>query len=385
MKAAAATALSTSRILGANDRIRVGVIGTGGRGQLLMGLFNKCPEAEIVALCDVYEPRLTQAKKLATATREYGDYRKVLEQKDIDALVIATPNHLHTPIAIDALTAGKDLYLEKPITHALEEAQRLTAAVEASKRVVQTGTQNRSMPHFLQARDLIVSGALGKISFVSTFFYQNYARTNPSRYTVEESKLDWKGFLGPAPAQPYDRLRYAQWRWFWDFGGGVHTDLLPHVVDVAQWFLGKDLPGTVSANGSNSLISYWQTPDTVSTCLDYPGGLIVTFNAMMGGSLEGGGTLFRGTKGMLRIARAGFTLWDEPDAFLSEGPATARPPKMEVKSEGDQTLLHVQNFLECVRSRKTPNAYLAAGIAAARAGHLANMAFRQHRIVSGMA
>jgi len=302
----------------------------------------------------------------APLAREYEDYRRVLEQKDIDVVVIATPDHWHTPMALDAISAGKDIYLEKPVTHTLEEGPRMLAAVEGSKRVVQTGTQNRSMPHFIQAREIVASRALGQIALVETYFYQNYLRIDPARFSVDASKLDWKGFLGPAPDQPFDRLRFVQWRWYWDFGGGTLTDLFTHVVDVAHWFLGKDMPAEASARGTNSLLPRWQTPDTVNACFQYPGGLIVVFNAMMGGSLQGGGTLFRGTKAMMRISRSGFELWDEPDESFTQGPVTV-PPKLQVKAQGDVVLLHVQNFLECVRSRRTPNAPLAAGIACARA------------------
>src|SRR5690242_410304 len=135
IKAAAAVPLAAGRVLGANDRIRVGVIGTGGRGRLLMGLFNQCPEAEIVAVCDVYEPRRSQAKKDAPKAREIVDYRQVLDQKDIDAVVIATPNHWHTPMALAAISAGKDIYLEKPVTHTMGEGPKLQAAIEKSKQV----------------------------------------------------------------------------------------------------------------------------------------------------------------------------------------------------------------------------------------------------------
>ena len=385
LQGAAATALSARRVRGANDRIRVGVIGTGGRGRLLMGLFRQCADAEIAAVCDVYEPRRAQAReKDAPQAREYGDYRRVLERNDIDAVVIATPNHWHTRMAIDAIAAGKDIYLEKPVTHTLDEAPRLRAAVEGSRQVVQTGTQNRSMPHFLQARDIVAGGGLGRIAFVETYFYQNYARINPARFSVDHTKLDWKGFLGPAPDQPLDPVRFQWWRWYWDFGEGTLTDLFTHVVDVAHWFLGKDKPETAWAAGMNTLLPRWQTPDTVNACFQYPGGLMVVYNSMMGASLQGGGTLFRGTKAMLRISRSGFEMWDEPDQLVAQGPVTA-PPKLEVKAEGDVVLLHVRNFLECVRSRKTPNAPLAAGIACANAGHLGNLSLREGRKVTSAA
>jgi predicted dehydrogenase len=284
-------------------------------------------------------------------------------------------------MAIEAIAAGKDVYPEKPVTHTLEEGPRLLAAVNGSKQVVQTGTQNRSMPHFFQAKEIVASGKLGKISFVETYFYQNYARLNPARFTADAARLDWKGFLGPAPDQPIDPIRYQWWRWYWDFGGGTLTDLFTHVVDVAHWFLDKDLAVSAWAMGTRTLLPKWETPDTVNACLEYPGGLMVVFNAMMGGSLQGGGTLFRGTKAMLRISRSGFEMWEEPDQLVAQGPVTA-PPKLAVQSEGDVVLLHVRNFLECVRSRKTPNAPVTAGIACARAGHLGNLSLRQGRKVS---
>jgi predicted dehydrogenase len=378
----AITAASARRILGANERIRVGVIGTGGRGQLLMDFFQRSPGAEVAAICDVYEPRAAQAREKLTngsQVRVYRDYRRVLEEKAIDAVVIAPPDHWHTPMALEAIAAGKDLFLEKPVTHTLDEGPRLLAAVKGSKQVVQTGTQNRSMPHFIEAKALVGSGALGRVALVETYFYQNYLRTDPGRIAVDESKLDWKGFLGGAPDQPFDRLRFQQWRWYWDFGGGALTDLFTHVVDVAHWFLGKDTPRTASAVGSNALIPRWETPDTLSACFAYPEGLVVTFSAMMGGSLQGGGTLFRGTKAMLRISRRGFEVWDEPPQFI--GPPTG-PPRLEVKAEGDTMMPHVQNFLDCMRSRNTPNAPIEAGIACARAGHLGNMALRQGQKVT---
>jgi predicted dehydrogenase len=382
IKAAAAASLSAAaarRVLGANERIKVGVIGSGGRGRLLLELFQRSGEADIGAVCDVYEPRRLQARELTSGqARECGDYRRVLEDPSLNAVVIATPDHWHTPMALEALAAGKDIFLEKPVTHDLDEGARLLTAVKASKQVVQTGTQNRSMPHFIQAKDVVQSGALGEVTLVETYFYQNYLRTDPARIAVDESKLDWKGFLGGAPQQPFDRSRFQQWRWYWDFGGGALSDLFTHVVDVAHWYLGRDQPLAASATGSNHLIPRWQTPDTLSATYEYPAGLVVVFNAMMGGSLQGGGTLLRGTKAMLRISRRGFELYDEPAQFI--GPPVV-PPRLEVKADGDP-LPHVKNFLDCMRSRAVPNAPVDAGIACARAGHLGNLALRQGRKVT---
>jgi predicted dehydrogenase len=379
--AAALSVASSRRVLGANERVRIGVIGTGGRGQLLVDLFHRAADSEVVAVCDIYEPRQLQAReKTASQARAVADYRRILDEPAIDAVVIAPPDHWHTPMAIEAIAAGKDVFLEKPVTHSLDEGPRLLAAVKGSTRVVQTGTQNRSMPHFAQAREIVGSGGLGTISLVETYFYQNYLRTDPGRMPLDEARLDWKAFVGPAPDQPFDRFRFQQWRWYWDFGGGALTDLFTHVVDVAHWFLGKDTPVSATATGTNALIPRWQTPDTLSASLEYPEGLVVVFNAMMGGSLQGGGTLFRGTKGMLRISRRGFEVYDEPAQFI--GPPVV-PPRLEVKAEGDPMMHHVKNFLDCVRSRQTPNAPIEAGIACARAGHLGNLALRERRRIAG--
>ncbi len=373
--AALATAASYSRILGANDRVRVGGIGTGGRCQYLLGLLNKLGGNQIVAVCDVYEPRRLEAReKVAPEAREFTDHRKVLEQADIDAVVIGAPDHWHVPMAIDAVRAGKDVYVEKPVTHRIEEGEPLLRAVAESKRVVQTGMQQRSWPHFQQAREIVAGGGLGQVTIIRTYWYQNHLLGRATREPIDSSKLDWKAFLGSAPDQPFDAERYRNWRWFYDFGGGSLTDLFLHWVDVAHWCMGSDTPIDAQAMGGKYVIPEWQWPDTVNAAFHYPGNFIVNFDCSLMGFLEGGGLVFHGTKALMRLHRGGLDVYPEQPKY-TELPDLQNVAQ-EAKSTHDGTLDHVRNFLDCVRSRNTPNAPVAVGVAAARAGHLGNLALR---------
>jgi predicted dehydrogenase len=374
MGTALATAASYRRILGANDRIQVGAIGTGQRCQYLLSLLNKAGGNEIVAVCDVYEPHRLEAKaKYGPAATDYAHHEEVLDRKDIDAVVIGTPDHWHVPITVAAVKAGKDVYCEKPVTHRLEEGEPLIAAVRESKRVVQTGTQQRSWEHYLHAKALISGGALGQITLIRTYWYQNHIANQQSGPPVETAKLDWKRFLGSAPDRPFNQDQYAHWRWYWDFGGGAMTDLFVHWVDVAQWFTGKDMPVRATAIGTRALLKERQTPDTMSAALLYPD-LVVAFDSALLGYIEGGGLMFRGTKAAMRLHRKGFALYDEIPTYSE----TFEPENVAVqaKSSHDGAFDHMVNFLDCVRSRAVPNAPVEAGVAAARAGHIANFALR---------
>ncbi|HUI56787.1 MAG TPA: Gfo/Idh/MocA family oxidoreductase [Bryobacteraceae bacterium] len=373
--AAVLTAASYTRILGANERIRIGAIGTGQRGQTLLGILNQQPEsAEIVAICDVYERHLATTKAAhAPNAQQYGDHRALLDSKDVDAVVIATPDHWHVPILIDAVQAGKDVYCEKPVTHLLEEGDRVVAAVRDSKRIVQIGLQQRSWEHFAQARDVIAEGRLGQVTFIRTYWYQNHLTAGRAG-NFDTSKLDWKRFLGSAGDRPFDADQYANWRWYWDFGGGAMTDLFVHWVDVAHWIMGVDMPSRATANGFTAVLAQRSAPDTMSAALSYPEHAMVEFDCALLGYIEGGGLVIRGTKAAMRLWRGGFMIYDELPRY-TEDPQTPSPA-MEVKSNEEGTVTHMKNFLDCVVSRKTPNAPIEVGVSAARAGHVANLALR---------
>jgi predicted dehydrogenase len=372
------TAASYSRILGANDRLRVGGIGVGGRGTYDLKLHSQAG-CEVVGVCDVYEPhRLRVKADFAPDAKEYVEYRELLDRKDVDAVVIGAPDHWHAPMVTDAVRAGKDVYVEKPVTHTLEEGAALVKAVEDSGRVVQVGYQQRSWPHFLEAREIIASGALGQITMVLTFWYQNHLGEGAPDTSVDPSKLDWKRWLGSAPDQPFDVRRFRSWRWYWDFGGGAFTDLFSHWVDVVHWFMGEDTPRAVQAMGEKYVLPKFECPDTQSAYLEYPR-FAVSYLGTLIGYLEGGGLMFRGTKAMLRIHRNGYWLYPE-QAGYSESPTSAQPER-EARCTKDGTPDHVQNFLDCIRSRKTPNANIRNSVASAGAGHLANIAMRSGKTV----
>jgi predicted dehydrogenase len=372
--AALVSAASYSRILGANDRVRIGAIGTGSRGQTLLGALNRLESNDIVALCDVYQPHLVTSKAAHAPNADvYGDHRAVLDRKDVDAVVIAAPDHWHVPLLMDAIQAGKDVYCEKPVTHTLEQGEPLIAAVNASKRIVQIGLQQRSWEHFAQARDEISNGKLGQVTFIRTYWYQNHLTAGrPGNFDI--AKLDWKRFLGTNSDRPFDADQYANWRWYWDFGGGAMTDLFVHWVDVAHWIMGADMPSRATANGFTAVLAQRQTPDTMSAALSYPGHAMVEFDCALLGYIEGGGLMIRGTKAAMRLWRGGFAVYQEFPRY-SEDPAPSSPI-MEVKSKVDGTNTHMKNFLECLASRKTPNCPIEVGVSAARAGHVANLALR---------
>ena len=369
-----ATAASYSRILGANERIRIGAIGTGSRGQALLGALNQAASTDIVAICDVYQPHLVTTKAAhAPNADEYGDHRALLDRKDVDAVIIATPDHWHVRILTDALQAGKDAYCEKPVTHTLEEGEPIIAAVRASNRIVQIGLQQRSWEHFAQARDEISNGRLGQVTFIRTYWYQNHLTAGRAG-NFDVSKLDWKRFLGNASDRPFDADQYANWRWYWDFGSGAMTDLFVHWVDVAHWIMGADMPSRATANGFTAVLQQRQTPDTMSAALSYPGHAMVEFDCALLGYIEGGGLMIRGTKAAMRLWRGGFSVYQEFPRY-SEDPQPSEPV-MTVKSSTDGTVTHMKNFLDCLASRKAPNAPIEVGVSAARAGHVANLAMR---------
>jgi len=369
------TAVSRGRILGANDRIRLGGIGLGGRCRYLLNLARQQENTQVAAVCDVYEPRIAETRaKVAPDADAVADYRALLERKDIDAVIIGSPDHWHVPMTIDAVRAGKDVYVEKPLTKTIEEGPKVEAAVRESGRVVQVGYQQRSWEHFIAARELIASGKLGDITLVLASWYQNYLGSEPSKYKVDESKLNWKRWLGNAPPQPVNALRYFRWRWFWDFGGGHLTDLYSHYCDVIHWYMGNDSPKRAQADGGVYLLEHLECPDTINASWDY-GKFQVVYNGTLVCRLEGGNIIFRGTKAMMKINRDGFAVY--PEGVIPAEKTQYPEPLAAMKSARDGSVDHMRNFLECVRSRKAPNSTVHDAVMAARAAHLGNLAYRK--------
>ncbi len=359
------TAAAATRVWGANDTLRIGVIGNGGRMGTLLRSADKSAPYQLVAGCDVYSPHLDELKARPNggAASTHVDYKELLALP-MDAVLIAVPNHSHVRIACDAIAAGKDVYLEKPVTHTVEEGPTLTNAVRSSKQILQSGMQQRSWRHFQSAVDLIQGGNIGRITQVRTYWYQNYQRDWPAK-PINAQLLDWKRWLGSAPDQPFSEEKYRRWRWFWDFGGGAMTDLFAHWIDVVHWAMKETEPTFAQMIGNKYVFEQWECPDTVQCGFHY-GGFDVGYEGTMVSSIDDGGLEFRGTEGTIKLDRSGFELY-------REGVQKGNPVASE-RSFEDGTISHMQNFFACVKSRKDPNAPVEAGVDTARAGHIGNLA-----------
>jgi predicted dehydrogenase len=370
--------LAGSSVQGANDRIRIGVIGTGGRARGLMTLLKKIPGNDLLAVCDVYEPRVLEAAGIAgTTITKVADYRRILDDKEIDAVVIGTPDHWHKTITLDAVAAGKDVYVEKPVSHTIAEGEEMVKAIEASKQIVQTGTQQRSWDHWVLGKQIVDSGRLGQITFVHTYWYQHSTAGNYAPVSLEQ--LDWKRWLGSAPDQPFRPERFYQWRHFWNFGGGCITDLMTHWIDVVHWYMDVDAPLAAETRGQNYNIKLWEAPDTVSATIEFPKNFMAAYLGTYVSRVDDGGLEFRGDRGTLKIDRARLAFYRD-DAAWAAG-TNAPEPDIYVRSSGDGTVTHLENWLDCIRSRKAPNAHIRVAHQAARTAHIANAALRAGHLV----
>ncbi len=363
------TALASTKAFGASNTLRVGVIGAGGRMRNLLDAADALGSYEIVAVSDVYAPHCDAVKARSNGlATTHVDYREVLDQKDIDAVLIATPDHWHVRVATAAIAAGKDVYLEKPVTHTLEEGAPLIRAVRSSKQILQCGMQQRSWSHFRNAVDLIQGGSLGRVVQVRTYWWQNYNVSWVPK-PMDVTLLDWKQWLGGAPDQPFSVEKYSHWRWYWDFGGGAMTDLFAHWIDVAQWAMKSDEPSRAQMLGDKYIFEQWQCPDTIQAAFRYPG-FDVFYEGMMASSIDDGGLEFRGTEATLKLTRSGFSVY-------REGVKSDQNPVLVEHSFRDGTISHVENFFECIKSRREPNAPVETGVSAARAGHIGNLAYHR--------
>ncbi len=367
------TALASTRAFGANDKIRVGVIGAGSRMKGLLDAADQASFYEIVAVSDVYGPHCDAIKERSNGRATiHADYREVLD-KDVDAVIIASPDHWHVRMAVDALAAGKDVYLEKPVTHTLEEGATLTKAVRSGKQILQCGMQQRSWAHFRDAVDIIQGGGLGRVVQVRTYWWQNYHRSRKPPKPIDTTALDWKAWLGGAPDQAFDEEKFYHWRWFWNFGGGAMTDLFTHWIDVVHWAMKSDQPKHAQMLADKYIFDQWDCPDTIQAAFRYPGpnnqGFDVVYEGMMNSSIDDGGIEFRGTDATLKINRSGF--WVHRERVEEE-----KNPATTARSVLDGTISHMENFFDCVKSRKEPNAPVETGVAAARAGHIGNWAYQ---------
>ena len=381
--ATAATALSYSRILGANERVRLGLIGCGSRGIGDMNNFLKTGTVDVGALCDVYGAQMDLARKTATDAKLVKDHRRVLDMKDVDAVIIAVPDHWHAAITIDALNAGKDVYVEKPLTLRLEEGPEMVKAARVNKRVCQVGMQQRSGAHYLQAKqEYFDTGKLGKITLVRTWWHGNtfHLRRAPASLQTQPADLDWARFVGPLRWRDYDPQQFYNWRAYLDYGGGQITDLFTHWIDVVHMFTGQDVPVAASASGGVYHYKDGRTaPDTINVLLDYPAGFTATFEATLAPSISGAGIEFCGTEGRLVITRARYEYFQ---VSKDAGGRAAAAPAVTVQASGSMDRDHMQNFLDCVKSRKLPSGDVLIGHRSAQASHLGNIAYLERRRIA---
>ena len=370
----------------ANETIHVGVIGCGGRSRrALMPKAMAVPGVNITALCDVYTHHLMVAGQQVrdaggSAPLTTGVHEELLGRKDVDAVIIGTPDHWHVPLTVAACTSGKDVYCEKPLTHTLEEGAKVIAAQNDNQRVVQVGMQQRSLPQFAKAKELIRSGRLGKVHKIHMSWNRNSLPIRRGNPRLDPSQFDWKRFLGNAKEQPFDPYRaIGNWRWFWDFGAGILGDLMVHWLDAVNWILDLPLPERAVTVGDHfATARLWETPDTIQTLLRYPKQqLQIHFEGTFVNQHRRAGVTFMGTDGTLYADRGRFEFTPEPRRQAK--PETFIPGKNEKGADFDVdgTILHMTNWFECIRSRKKPIAPAEAGVIAAGAAHIGNAALPQ--------
>lgn len=372
-------AASYARIIGSNERVGVGVIGVGGMGGGHLNNLLKLENAQVTALSDVYEERLAKAREKAPQAATHKDFRQLLERSDVDAVVVASPDHWHALQAILAMEAGKDVYVEKPIALTIAEGRAMVEATNRYDRIVQVGTQQRTAELYQRVRDVVRSGALGPISFIRTW---NYGNNYPDGIGMDPdgpppAGLDWDMWLGPAPQATYNPNRYEHWRWFWDYAGGNITDWGTHHFDIVHWAMDVEAPRSITAVGGKLHIrDNRETPDTMVATYEYPGFVVAYETRFLNANpLEGRGygIAFHGTNGTLIVDRSRYEIIPENGSDLK--------PEV-VEGNGNAHAQHMHDFLEAVKARTRPISDIESGHRASSATMLGNVAFRTGRRIN---
>jgi predicted dehydrogenase len=368
-----------------NETIHIGVIGCGGRAvRRLMPALAKIPGTKVTAVCDIYDEHLAAAKQAAPGAFATDDYHKLLKRSDVDAVIIGSPDHWHVPMTVDACAAGKDVYVEKPLTHTIAEGQSVIDAQNRFKRVVQVGTQQRSMPQFHKARELVQAGALGPVHKIHMCWNRNHTPYQRRAADIQPSQVDWARFLGNARRQPFDAYRFRNWRWFWDFGGGILTDLMVHWLDAVYFLQDMGLPAEVTSIGDNfSTKGIWETPDTIQTLMRYPGsaaqlhfeGTFASAHRKAGITLMGENATLYVDRGMLEVTPEAGRKGEKVELVLGSGGRGAD------FSSVDGETLHLNDWFEAIRTRRKPSAPAEAGVISAQVAHLGNQAYREGKVI----
>ncbi|MBN2329853.1 MAG: Gfo/Idh/MocA family oxidoreductase [Candidatus Omnitrophica bacterium] len=377
MALAAAPMIVSRNVLGANDKITMGLIGAGGRGRGVMHDLVK-QGADFIAISEIFAPAAQQALDvLEEGVKNHHDYRALLDRSDIDAVLIATPEHQHCVQLIDAVQAGKDVYCEKPMSNTIEEGYRTVQKVRETDRIVQIGMQRRSSETVMKTKKLIEDEIIGQIYMVKAWW--NWSLSHKLNNSPLQSELDWNSFCHPKKNIRFEPMKYREWRYFWPFSGGNCTDQGTHLMDVVQWFMNSDPPQAAECFGGVYEMTGAETPDIFSAIYDY-GSFMASWTLNYTNKYQSGWMIqFQGRKGTIMINDSGAKVyvdpWDEdtpPDYSMSYD----AKPEIEIAG-GIPTSPHTQNFLDCVKSRKEPNAPVEVGHSAVCGPHLANVAWHK--------
>jgi predicted dehydrogenase len=418
--AGAAAAFPSSSILPSqagppSDRLRLGFLGMGARAHQLVDAVQSLPNAEIVALCDSYTGRAARGRARTNGRAAIvDDYRRILDDRGIDAVFIVTPDHWHRQMALDALGAGKDVYIEKPMTYAIDEGLEIVQSVDRHKRILQVGSQGVSSAQETKGRELVKSGKLGQITLVRAAFHRNTAGgawLYPIPPDASERTVNWAQFLGPAPKRPFSLERFFRWRCYWDYSGGIATDLFVHLVTTIHYVMDVAMPDRVFASGATYR---WkdthEVPDTINAVLTYPQGFTVTLACTLNSAEHESGVDVLGTQGNLRFRgnsvqfvaespqednRWVVRSWPEaleqayyadPKVQAAETPDTWRQRAVGQSEQWgttgeDDTVAHIRGFFDAVRTRKQPVEDARAGHRAAACAHMVNRSIRTGQVV----
>ena len=400
---------------GANDSVGVGVIGAGIRGEILIRATKSIPGTRIVGVADIYDGHFARSKEILgdgiVVTR---DYKQLLDHKDIQAIVIVTPDHWHKTMALEAMAAGKDVYIEKPMTHSWQEGEAIIAAAAKHRRIVQVGSQWSSMPGNARAMEILKSGRLGTITLINGAFNRNTG-TGAWYYPVppdaSPSTIDWPRFIGPAKAHPFDAERFFRWRLYWDYSGGLPTDLFVHLITASHTLTGVTMPSKVMGIGGIYRWKDREVPDQMSAVIQYPEGFTLNLTATANNGHPQPPLTIMGTEGTLEYYANRLVLHSEPmlenytystnhfpaaqkdqfavnqalDRATMRPKATATtkaPPPEEFRIEGgDATVPHMAAFYDSVRTRKEPFQNALMGHQCATVGHMVNISHRNGTLV----
>ncbi|HLY63796.1 MAG TPA: Gfo/Idh/MocA family oxidoreductase [Terriglobia bacterium] len=373
------------RVLGANDRVVIGLIGAGrqGTGNMRAFIHHGC---EVASVCDVYQPNLDKGLQAAGANAKgVKDFRQVLDNKDIDSVIIGTPDHWHALPMVEACKAGKDVYVEKPISVVVDEGKKMVEAARKYKRVVQVGTWQRSNLHFQKAVEVVQSGVLGKVGFAKTW---NYSNTYPDGIGAPADSdppagLDWDLWLGPAPMVHFnqnrfgvDNTKWSTFRYFYDYANGWLGDWCIHLLDIVHWAMKVDGPTAITASGSKFFLKdNSDTPDILQVTFEYPDFICTYENRLLNQNSmydHGYGIEFHGTDGTMFVDRSGFKVFPEKKAYRGEKAGLS----MQMDEVDDGLANHVANFLECLKTRNRPASDIEIGHRTSSACLLANVALR---------